>query len=209
MTVPEDDIQIVIAYHSRKGHTAVIAEAVAAGARSHEGVDARIIDVTEGQVPWDTLFDADGIIFGCPTYFGSVSAEMKSFLDATDPFWGDMRWRDKIAAGFTCAGEPSGDKGSVLQTFAIFAAQHGMIWVGMDPMNDVRTGEGKPEGYNIHGGYLGAMADSDGGAVSPDSPPESHRVTAVVFGRRVARVTKRWVQGRSMDREKRTDGAPA
>jgi multimeric flavodoxin WrbA len=208
--VPKDDIRIAIAYHSRKGHTAVIAEAVAAGARSLDGVDVRIIDVAGGEVPWQALFDADGIVFGSPTHFGSVSAEMKAFLDATDAFWGAMRWRDKIAAGFTCGGEPSGgDKGSVLQTFATFAAQHGMVWVGMDPMNDVRTGEGKPAGYNSHGGYLGAMADSDGGAVTPDSPPEPHRVTAEVFGRRVARATMRWVRGPSTDGKKRADGAPA
>lgn len=193
--MPQNDISIVIVYHSRKGHTAVIAEAVASGASSLKGVDAQIIDVAGGEVTWEILFNADGIIFGCPAHFGSVSAEMKLFLDATDMFWRDMRWRDKIAAGFTCGGEPSGDKQSVLQTFAVFAAQQGMIWVGMDPMKDVRTGEGKPEGYNIHGGYLGAMADSDGGEISPDSPPEPHRATAEVFGRRVAQATRRWVRG--------------
>jgi multimeric flavodoxin WrbA len=187
--------RIAIAYHSRGGHTAAIAESIAAGAGSVAGVEAGLIDVTRDPVPWQTLFEADGIVFGCPTHFGGISAEMKAFLAATDSFWGEMRWRDKIAAGFTCAGEPSGDKQTVILGLATFAAQHGMIWVTMDPMKDLRTGAGKPAGYNIQGGYLGAMADSDGGAVTPDSPPLSDRVTAEVFGRRVARATRRWQHG--------------
>ncbi len=190
------DICVAVCFHSGKGHTAVIAEDVVAGASEQPGVRAYAIDVTRDALPWDDLFDADAIVFGCPTHFGGISGPMKMFLDKTDDFWGDMRWRDKMAAGFTCAGEPSGDKQSVLMALAVFAAQHGMVWVSMDPMNDVRTGKGKPEGYNIQGGYLGAMADSDGQALHPGSPPETDRLTARLFGRRIAVATRRWVAGR-------------
>ena len=141
-------IAVCICYHSVKGHTAVIAGEIARGAARGGSAVGQLIDVGEPAVPWDDLFASDAIVFGCPTHFGSVSAPMKAFLDSTDTFWREMRWRDKIAAGFTCAGEPSGDKQSVLMTFCTFAMQHGMIWVGIDPMNDVRTGEGKPLGYN-------------------------------------------------------------
>ena len=183
---------IAICYHSGKGHTAAIAREIATGAEAEPAATVHVIDVTAQPVPWDQLFDADAIVFGCPTHFGGISAELKAFLDSTDAFWGEMRWRDKIAAGFTCAGEPSGDKQSVLMALSVFAAQHGMVWVGMDPMNDVRTGKGKPESYNIQGGYLGGMADSDGDAVTADSPPEADRVTARLFGRRIAVATRRW-----------------
>ena len=193
--MPTPNTTIAICYHSRKGHTAAIAQEIAKGAAAQDGVTTLAVDVTVDPIPWDGLFDADGIVFGCPTHFGGISAEMKAFLDSTDAFWNDMRWRDTIAAGFTCAGEPSGDKQSVLMALSVFAAQHAMIWIGMDPMNDVRTGQGKPEGYNIQGGYLGAMADSDGNAVTPDSPPETDRLTARLFGRRIATVTRRWVHG--------------
>ena len=188
-------INVAICFHSGKGHTEALAHEIAAGVASEEGVDARVVDVTRPPVPWTSLHESDAIIFGCPTHFGGVSAPMKAFLDATDTFWRDMAWRDKIAAGFTCAGEPSGDKQSVLIALGVFALQHGMVWVGMDPMTDVRTGAGKPEGYNIQGAYAGAMGDSDGKAVTPHSPPPSDRVTARLFGRRVARATRRWTAG--------------
>ncbi len=190
---------IAICFHSGKGHTAAIAKEIAEGAENGGDVRTLLVDVAVDPVPWDSLFEADAIVFGCPTHFGGISAELKAFLDATDAFWGDMRWRDKIAAGFTCAGEPSGDKQSVLMALSVYAAQHAMVWVGMDPMNDIRTGQGKPEGYNIQGGYLGAMADSDGKAVTPASPPETDRLTARLFGHRVAAATRRWSRGEKLD----------
>lgn len=190
---------IAICYHSGKGHTAAIAREVAAGAEAEPGTAVEVVDVTAEPIPWDSLFAADAIVFGCPTHFGGISAELKAFLDSTDAFWGEMRWRDKIAAGFTCAGEPSGDKQSVLMALSVFAAQHAMVWVGMDPMNDVRTGQGKPEGFNIQGGYLGCMADSDGKAVTADSPPETDRLTARLFGRRIAAATRRWAHTKALD----------
>jgi NAD(P)H dehydrogenase (quinone) len=193
--MPASNATVAICFHSGKGHTAAIADEIAAGARDTGAADAFTVDVTVEPVPWDRLFAADAIVFGCPTHFGGISAQMKTFLDATDTFWRDMRWRDKLAAGFTCAGEPSGDKQSTLMALSVFAAQHAMIWVPMDPMNDVRTGAGKPEGYNIQGGYLGAMSDSDGKAVTPNSPPQTDRLTARLFGRRIAAATLRWTLG--------------
>ncbi len=189
MTAPETNT--AVCYHSGKGHTGAIAEEIASGALSVDGVDAFVCDVTVKPHPWQRLFWCEAILFGWPNYFGGISAEMKAFLDKTDAFWRDMRWRDKVAGGFTCVGDPSGDKLSVLMGLSIFAAQHGMIWVGMDSLNDKRIGEGKPEGYNLHGSFLGIMTDSDGGDVTPDSPPESDRVTARCFGERVARCVLR------------------
>ena len=189
------ETSIAVCYHSGKGHTAAIAKEVASGALSVNRVDAFVCDVTVKPIPWQRLFGCDAILFGCPTYFGGISAEMKAFLDETDAFWRDMRWRDKIAGGFTCAGDPSGDKLSALMGLSIFAAQHGMIWIGMDSLNDKRMGEGKPEGYNLQGSFLGTMADSDGGDVTHASPPESDRVTARCFGERVARCALRWKAG--------------
>jgi NAD(P)H dehydrogenase (quinone) len=186
MTTIPTAARVAIVYHSRSGHTAAIAEHVRRGAASVEGVDALLMDVNGDFAAWDLLHTSRAIIFGCPTHFGGVSAEMKAFLDATDSFWRKMPWRDKLAAGFTCAGEPSGDKLTVLQQLAIFAGQHGMIWIGMDPMKDRASASRRPQNYNRQGGYLGAMADADGGAVGPTSPPTSDRETAECLGRRVA-----------------------
>lgn len=187
--------KVAVCCHSAKGHTAAIAQEVIHGINQVEAATGELIDVGDSVVPWKSLSDSDAIIFGCPTHFGSVSATMKSFIDQTDAFWLEMHWRGKFAAGFTCAGEPSGDKQSVLMTLCIFAMQHGMIWIGLDPMKDVRTGFGKPEGYNSHGAYLGAMADSNSTAVTSQSPPLSHRQTAHALGKRVAMAATRWKLG--------------
>jgi NAD(P)H dehydrogenase (quinone) len=192
MTRIATPVRVAIVYHSRSGHTAAIAEHVRRGAASIEGVDAPLMDVSAGFGSWDLLHASGAIIFGCPTHFGGVSAEMKGFLDATDSFWRQMLWRDKLAAGFTCAGEPSGDKLSVLQQLAIFAGQHGMIWIGMDPMKDRASAPRRPQQYNRQGGYIGAMADADGGAVGPASPPISDRETAECLGRRVGTFAATW-----------------
>jgi multimeric flavodoxin WrbA len=188
--------RIAVVYHSRAGHTAAIAQHVAKGAGATEGAEAALVDVEASATPWEMLHGCGAIVFGSPTHFGSVSAEMKRFMDATDSFWREMKWRDKLAAGFTCAGEPSGDKLSVLLQLAVFAGQHGMIWVGPDPMQDVRTGAGKPPGYNRHGGYLGAMSDAVGAELGPHSPPPEDRATAEFLGRRVAALACRWDRGR-------------
>lgn len=185
-------VRVAIVYHSRAGHTAAIAQHVAKGAGATDGAEGALVDVEAGALPWDMLHGSGAIVFGSPTHFGGVSAEMKRFMDATDSFWREMRWRDKLAAAFTCAGEPSGDKLSVLLQLAIFAGQHGMIWVGTDPMTDSRTGTAKPKGYNRHGGYLGAMADAVGTELGPHSPPAEDRATAELLGRRVATLACRW-----------------
>jgi NAD(P)H dehydrogenase (quinone) len=192
MTATATGVRVAIAYHSRSGHTAAIAEHVRRGAASIDGVDARLLDVGGSFASWDLLHASHAIIFGCPTHFGGVSAEMKAFLDATDSFWRQMLWRDKLAAGFTCAGEPSGDKLTVLQQLVIFAGQHGMIWIGMDPMKDRAAATRRPSSYNRQGGYIGAMADADGGAVGPESPPACDRETAEWLGRRVAMIATAW-----------------
>jgi multimeric flavodoxin WrbA len=184
--------RVAIVYHSRSGHTAAIAEHVRRGVASIEGVDTALMDIGGGVASWDLLHASHAIIFGCPTHFGGVSAEMKAFLDATDTFWRQMLWRDKLASGFTCAGEPSGDKLTVLQQLIIFAGQHGMIWIGMDPMKDRASASRRPPHYNHQGGYIGAMADADGGAVGPASPPASDRETAECLGRRVATFARTW-----------------
>jgi NAD(P)H dehydrogenase (quinone) len=184
--------RVAVVYHSRSGHTAAIAEHVRHGAASIEGVEVPVLNVNEGFPSWEILHASRAIIFGCPTHFGAVSAEMKAFLDATDTFWRQMLWRDKLAAGFTCAGEPSGDKLTVLQQLVIFAGQHGMIWIGVDPMKDPASASRRPQDYNRQGGYIGAMADADGGVVGPDSPPASDRTTAECLGRRVAMLALTW-----------------
>src|SRR6266700_2438460 len=107
--------RIVIVYHSGYGHTAVQAEAVARGARGIAGAAVQLVKVEDADQHWPDLADADAIIFGTPTYMGSASAAVRTFMDTSSKPWAAQAWKDKIAAGFTNSASQSGDKLSTLQ----------------------------------------------------------------------------------------------
>lgn len=100
------------------------------------------------------------------------------------PVWRELKWRNKIAAGFTNSGAQSGDKLNTLISMALFAAQHAMIWVGLDLFAGNSSSKGSTNDPNRLGSWLGATAQSnmDGGPEA--APPESDLKTAVHLGRR-------------------------
>ncbi|MDT5237300.1 MAG: hypothetical protein QOF47_3287, partial [Mycobacterium sp.] len=100
---------VTIAYHSGFGHTAVLADAIAACARE-AGADVTVVAVDRmTETDWDILDAADGIVFGSATYMGNVSAAFQTFAEQTGRRCMNATWRDKIAAGFTNSGAKSGD----------------------------------------------------------------------------------------------------
>lgn len=186
-------MQISIIYDSGYGQTAKQAQSVAEGVRSVPNAQAQLIRLSEGRIPWDVLASSDGIIFGSPTYNGAPSARFKQFCeDSTKLAWNDMKWRNKIAAGFTNSGAHSGDKLHSLISMALFAAQHGMLWVGLDlkPGND--NSRGSVHDLNRLGSWLGAMAQSNGDQGPDDTPIRSDLETAVYLGQRVAQTARRF-----------------
>lgn len=183
---------ISIVYDSGYGHTQKQAEAVAKGA-AQNGATVHLIPVKETNYPWETLESSDAIIFGSPTYNGMISARLKQFFeDSTRAAWTEFKWRNKIAAGFTNSGSLSGDKLNSLVSIALFAAQHGMIWTGLDlhpanPDSPLPTKE-----LNSLGSWLGAMAYSEND--SPEvTPGEADLKTAEYLGKRVAEVAARFL----------------
>jgi multimeric flavodoxin WrbA len=182
---------VVVVYHSGYGHTRVMAEAVAQGVQRHVGSTCRLIAVEDVGEHWACLHHADAIIFGAPTYMGSASAAFKAFMEATAAFYLAQPWRDKLAAGFTNSGCLCGDKLNTLLQMAVFAAQHSMIWVGLDLL-PARSATGEFDGQmNRLGSSLGAMAQSNV-EQSPDlAPPAEDRCTASHLGERVARLAER------------------
>jgi NAD(P)H dehydrogenase (quinone) len=131
---PGPAVRAAIAYHSVRGHVAKLAHAVAEGV---DQVSAATPDLVALDVLTETswaLFDrADALIFGCPTFMGGVSAVFKAFAEASLRPWIDnLRWRNKVAGGFTHSQAMSGDKLHTLEYFTILAAQHGIIWVPLD-----------------------------------------------------------------------------
>jgi multimeric flavodoxin WrbA len=164
---------------------------VAEGVGRVSGAEARLIAVADG-VPWEFLEACDAIIFGSPTYNGSLSARLKQFMeDSTKPAYVSKAWRNKIAAGFANSGALHGDKLNTLMAMALFAAQHAMIWVGVDQF----AGQSN-EDDNRLGGWLGAMAQSNHLEPPELTPSGSDLRTAAHLGQRVAEIAKQLRAGR-------------
>ncbi len=188
--------KIAIVYYSGFGHTKAVAEHVQKGAASIAGIDAVLIsadDLPEADADrnlggrWNELSEADAIVFGAPTYMGSMAAGLKRVFETASAVWFQQGWKDKIAAGFTNGGSTSGDKVNTLQDIWHNCMQHGMVWVGVGDLSNGNT----PESINRMGSFSGAMAQSDN-ASPEETPPAGDRETAERFGARIAEAVVRW-----------------
>lgn len=190
--------RVAIVFHSRYGHTARQAAAVAQGVEHVDGARATLIPCEEAPSRWDDLEQADAIIFGAPTFMGGTSAEFRVFAEATSNIvmTKGYVWQDKIAAGFTNSGAHAGDKLATLIQMALFAAQHGMHWVnlGLPPANN--SLRGSPNDLNRLGFWLGAAAQSNVDQGPEQAPPESDLATASHLGYRVAQTAHQFARGR-------------
>src|SRR4051812_27485513 len=124
-------IKIATVYFSGSGHTKIIAEHIVQGIKN-ESAEGILMDALTPD--YELLNTCDAIIFGCPTYMGSVPAAFKKFMDDSSNIWYAQKWKNKIAAGFSDSAALSGDKLITLQQLSAFAFQHGMIWVGLELM---------------------------------------------------------------------------
>jgi NAD(P)H dehydrogenase (quinone) len=190
--------KIAIVYHTGYGHTKAVAEHVQKGAASVAGVTVAIISSQELPDPgtdrslggrWGELSDADAIVFGSPTYMGSISAGLKRVFEVASGLWFKQAWKDKLAGGFTNGGSLSGDKVNTLQDIWHNCMQHSMIWVSTGMMSNGST----PESLNRMGSFSGLMTQSDN-APADQTPPPGDRATAELFGRRIAEAAVRWAK---------------
>ena len=172
---------IVIVYHSGYGHTAKIAEAVAASS----GGQLLAIDA-EGNLPaggWEALAAAKMIVFGSPTYMGSVSWQFKKFADASSKPWFGQAWKDKLSAGFTNSATLNGDKHSTLHYMMTLAMQHSMLWVGTGMMPANSKAATRDDINNV-GSSAGLMTVTPSDA-SVDEMVPGDLATAAKFGERL------------------------
>ncbi|MBN1246221.1 MAG: NAD(P)H-dependent oxidoreductase [Anaerolineae bacterium] len=91
---------VIVTYFSKTGHTKALAEAIAEGAASVDGVTCALKPVAE--MTNDDWLAADGIIVGSPTYFGQMAAEVKALIDETVKIYGKLE--GKVGAAFTTSG---------------------------------------------------------------------------------------------------------
>jgi multimeric flavodoxin WrbA len=120
-----------------------------------------------------SLDDAAAIVFGSPTFMGGPAAEFKAFADATSSRWSTQAWSGKVAAGFTVGGCANGDQGFTLGYLSILAAQHGMVWCGLDVPGD--------HPLNRLGTQVGLSAQEAAGHVTDEDQQAARHL-----GRRVA-----------------------
>lgn len=92
--------QVLVTYFSSTGNTKAMAEAVAEGVRSVEGVECVLKTVPK--TTNDDWLTADGVIVGSPTYFGQMAARVKQMFDVTEKIYGDLE--GKVGAAFTTSG---------------------------------------------------------------------------------------------------------
>ena len=176
--------KIVIVYHSGYGHTKKVAAAVAEGS----GGALLAIDA-EGNLPaggWELLAAADAIVFGSPTYMGSVSWQFKKFADASSKPWSSQQWKNKLAAGFTNSASMNGDKHSTLHYLITFSQQHSMLWVGTGLMPSNSKAATRND-INYVASSSGLMTATPSDASVEEMIP-GDIATAKLFGERVAAV---------------------
>ncbi len=189
------ELKVAVIYCSKYGHTKLLAEAVAQGVLLVDGVDVKIYTASEAQASLAELDSCDGMIFGSPTYMGSIAAELKQFFESAVGRWVSRKWQDKIAGGFTNSSNFFGDKGNTMNSLQIFAMQMGMIWVSLNQL----PGANEPESSKTPAGLTFAALNRNGASAgpaatsfnlaAPQAPLEGDLETAKLYGQRVANIT--------------------
>ncbi|MBX9786591.1 MAG: flavodoxin family protein [Alphaproteobacteria bacterium] len=187
---------VAIVYHSGYGHTKKLAESVLEGVQESKKATGILISVENVDSHWDDLDHATAIIFGAPTYMGSVSAGFWIFAEKTSKRWTEMKWKDKLAAAFINSGSQNGDKLQSLHAMFNLSQQHGMIWVGLGLMPGNNSSTASIEDLNRLGSFGGAFAQSNADEGPETAPPKSDRLTAKHLGQRVAEISARWEAGK-------------
>lgn len=141
--------KVLVLYYSSYGHIETMAGAVADGARSVAGADVVVKRVSE-LVPDDVarasgirldqsapiaspgeLGDYDAIIFGTPTRFGNMAAQMRNFLDQTGGLWAKGALVGKVGSVFVSTASQHGGQETTITSFHTTLLHHGMIIVGL------------------------------------------------------------------------------
>ncbi|CAM3424046.1 NAD(P)H:quinone oxidoreductase [Halomonas lysinitropha] len=190
--------RILVLYHSMYGHIDTLARTVAEGAGSVEGVEVTLKRVPEtmpadafakaGGQSFDTpeanpdeLADYDAVLFGSPTRFGNMSAQMRTFLDQTGGLWANGKLRGKVASVFTSTGTGGGQE-TTITSFWHTLAHHGMVIVPLG------YGIGEQYIFDQAGGGNPYGASTIAGGDGSRQPDERELKIAHFQGEHVARI---------------------
>jgi len=142
--------KLLVLYYSTYGHVETLANAIADGARSVEGVEVTLKRVPETMPPDvaakygakldqaspvadpKELGDYEALLFGTPTRFGNMAAQMRNFLDQTGGLWVKGALVGKVGSVFTSTGTGTGGGNeSTIISFVTTLMHHGMVYVGL------------------------------------------------------------------------------
>lgn len=203
-------MKVQIIFYSMYGHVYRMAEAVADGVREVGGAQVGLYQVPEliprevlekmgadkagaafAHIPIatvDQLPEADALIFGTPTRFGNMCAQMRNFLDQTGGIWAKGALIGKVGSVFTSTGTQHGGQETTLISFHTTLLHHGMILVGVPysekrQMTITEISGGSPYGATT-------IAGPDGSR----QPSENELAIARFQGKHVAEITTRLVK---------------
>ncbi len=200
-------INVQVIFYSMYGHVYRMAEAVAEGARQVSGAEVSVYQVQElvpddvlekygakaarasfAKVPVakvEQLVDAHAIIFGTPTRFGNMAAQMRNFLDQTGPLWMKGALIGKVGSVFASTGTQHGGQETTITSFHSTLLHQGMIVVGVPYSEPGLTYMGEISGGTPYGATT--MAGADGSR----QPTENELKIARHQGKHVAEIASK------------------
>jgi NAD(P)H dehydrogenase (quinone) len=193
------------------GHIHRMAEAIAAGAREIEDTEVTLLQVPE-LVPDDVLLlsgaretrkafahvpfaepaklaNADAIIFGTPTRFGNMCAQMRNFLDQTGGLWAGGKLIGKVGSVFTSSATQHGGQESTILSFHTTLLHHGFVVVGVPYSEKGLSEMGEISGGTPYG--ASTLTKSDGSRL----PSANELAIARFQGKHVAEIAARLKKG--------------
>ena len=201
-------MKLLVVYYSLYGHVLQLARAVEEGAKSVAGVEVtlrrvaefdevirktadnqHLVNVREQQanIPvcsLDDLREADGVMFGSPTRYGNMTAQMKQLIDSTASLWLKGEMEGKPAGVFTSTATTHGGQETTLLTMMVPLVHLGMVIVGVpysvEGMIHTEARGGTPYGATTIAGARGEL-----------EPSKEDLAIASVLGQRVATITKK------------------
>jgi NAD(P)H dehydrogenase (quinone) len=199
--------RILVVYYSAYGHVAQMAQAVVMGARSVADSDVTLKRVPElvpaevarpagmkvdQSLPLATvheLADYDAIVFGTPTRFGNMAAQMRNFLDQTGLLWTQGALIGKVGSVFTSTATQHGGQETSIISFHHTLMHHGMILVGLPYSFTGLTRMDEITGSSPYG--AATLAGPDG-----SRQPSTNELDAAAFqGKHVAQIAARLHRG--------------
>ena len=200
-------MKVLIVFHSLYGHIHQMAKAVAEGAREVPGAEVLLRRVPEtlseeileamhakasvqalAEIPIATLEElasADAILFGTPTRFGNMSAQMRSFLDATGGLWAKGTLIGKVGSVFASSATQHGGQESTILSFHTTLLHHGMVIVGLPYSFQGQTTTDEISGGSPYG------ATTIAGGTGARQPSENELAAARFQGKHVATIASK------------------